>query len=101
MKTNQTIELISSEAVEEYDPLTGLYSTPSNSSKKVRSLVTRLTQKQAFEMYGTRENKFIVARFEQPQSKFSKAIFNDEVYFPVEEVGNIRKDSVILKKGEI
>lgn len=97
MRTNNRITLIYSNGVSEYDPATGEYSEPEEDSKTVPCLANFISQKLAFELYGSREEKILAVRFLQLQKSFQSAIFEGKRYKPIEEMDIPTKTAIHLK----
>lgn len=98
MKTPHRIELIRSESVAQYDPVTDSYTEPESHGVIVPCLVNYITQAKAFEEYGSREEKILICRFMQEQKPFLKAKYNDKTYVPIEAIDAPIKGAVRLKE---
>lgn len=97
MKTPDRITLIYSDGVAEYDPVTGDYTEPEESSETVPCLANFISQKKVFESYGSRDDKVLVVRFLQPPKPFVAAVFKDKRFSPIEEADVPIKGAFHLK----
>lgn len=84
MKTPHRITLIRGGQTV-YDPVFDEYVTTTREESTLPCLANHISQAKVFELYGSRTDKVMIARFMQPQEKFDKAIFNGETYVPIEQ----------------
>ena len=84
MKTPHRVTLIRG-AQTVYDPITDEYVTTTGEEVTLPCFANHISQAKVFELYGNRTDKVMIARFMQPIDKFDKAIFNSEMYVPIEQ----------------
>ena len=97
MKTSDRITLIYSEEVPEYDPITGEYTEPQETTQIVPCLANFISQKKAFELYGSREEKVLVVRFLQVPKAFTAAVLEGKRFLPIEKMDLPIKGAIHLK----
>lgn len=98
MKTPHTIELVFGEGGSKLDPITGDYVENDIQSKRVPCLANYLTQAKVFELYGSREVRVLVCRFNQPQEPFIRAYYDGRVFVPLERLEAPIRSSVRLQE---
>ena len=95
MKTPHRITLIrGTDTV--YDQITDEYVTTMGEEITLPCFANHISQAKVFELYGNRTDKVMIARFMQPVDKFDKAIFNGEMYVPIEQT-DASKEAYRLK----
>lgn len=98
MKTPHRITLLRGEATSNYDPVTDSYSTGEIQEQEVPCLINFISQARIVELYGIRNGKIMICRFQQEQQPFDYAIYKNERYTPLDEVGTPIKGAIRLKR---
>lgn len=97
MKTPHRITLICG-GRKKYNPESDSYEMEARKTIKVPCLVNKVTQLKVFELYGNRTDVIISCRFQKEQAPFSQAVFNGDIYEPIEAIDATIKGAVRLKK---
>lgn len=101
MKTPHRITLIrGDDVVGKYDPITDSYKSSEVEEDTVPCHINFIKQAKVFEEYGTRNEKIMICRFMQIQKPFKQAIYNNELYEPLEKLNAFFKGAIRLKKVE-
>lgn len=98
MKTPDLISLTTFSGPRRYDALTDTYKTRDEETIQVPCFVSRVSKRQVFEMYGSREDNVISVRFMQPVKPFEKAVFRGKTYKPIETIDGPIKEAIRLKE---
>lgn len=98
MKTPHTIELYFDESEPAYDPVTDSYITPTETPKTVPCYANYISQARVFELYGSRTDRVLIARFMQEQPRFIKAKIFDRLFIPIDAIDAPIKGAVRLKE---
>ena len=97
MKTPHTITLIH-KGVDRYNPFTDSYEIVDSKRIDVPVFVNYITQAKAFEIYGSRDKRVIIARFSQEQAPFDYAEFDQRLFKPIEQIDAPIKGAVRLEE---
>ena len=97
MKTPDRIALTSG-GREKYNPEKDRYEMESRTFHYVPCFVNKVSQSKVFENYGNRTDTVISCRFLKKQEPFIQAVFNGEIYEPIEAIDAPIKGAIRLKK---
>ena len=98
MKTPHRIALVRGDSVPKYNPATDSYDETSGTETLAPCLVNFISQAKAFELYGSRNEKIMICRFQQEQEPFQYAIYDGDRYEPLDAIDAPIKGAVRLKK---
>lgn len=98
MKTPHRITLVRGSSPPKYNPVTDSYDGSGGSQTTVPCLVNFISQAKVFELYGSRNEKIMICRFQQEQKPFQSAIYDDGKYIPMDQIDAPIKGAVRLKK---
>lgn len=98
MKTPHRITLVRGSSPPKYNPVTDSYDGSGGSQTTVPCLVNFISQAKVFELYGSRNEKIMICRFQQEQKPFQYAIYDGSRYEPLDAIDAPIKGSVRLKK---
>lgn len=97
MKTPHRIILICG-GRKKYNPEKDSYEMEARKTITVPCLENKVSQSKVFENYGNRTDTVISCRFQKEQAPFSQAVFNGDIYEPIEAIDAPIKGAVRLKK---
>ena len=98
MKTPHRIKLVRGGTAPKYNPKTDSYDEIKGAETIVPCLVNFISQAKVFELYGNRNEKIMICRFQQEQEPFSHAIYDGSKYEPLDAIDAPIKGAVRLKK---
>lgn len=99
MKTPHRITLIRGENVAgKYDPITDTYTSDVIEEVTVPCNINFISQSKVFAEYGNRQDKVMICRFMQTQKPFEQALYNNELYEPIEKLTTSFKGAIRLKR---
>lgn len=98
MKTPHRIALVRGSTVPKYNPATDSYDEGKGVEVIVPCLVNFISQAKVFELYGSRNEKIMICRFQKEQEPFNYAIYKGSRYEPIDQIDATIKGSVRLKK---
>ena len=98
MKTPHRIALVRGSTVPKYNPVTDSYDEGKGAEVIVPCLVNFISQAKVFELYGSRNEKIMICRFQQEQEPFQYAIYDGDRYEPLDAIDAPIKGAVRLKK---
>ena len=99
MKTPHRIALVRGTTAPRYNPVTDSYDEGKGSEAIVPCLVNFISQAKVFELYGSRNEKIMICRFQQEQEPFQYAIYDGSRYEPLDAIDAPIKGAVRLKKA--
>ena len=98
MKTPHRITLVRGSSPSIYNPVTDSYDGSGGSQTTAPCLVKFISQAKVFELYGSRNEKIMICRFQQEQKPFQYAIYDGSRYEPLDAIDAPIKGAVRLKK---
>ena len=98
MKTPHRITLVRGGTVPKYNPVTDSYDETQGTETLVPCFVNFISQAKVFELYGSRNEKIMICRFQQEQKPFQYAIYDGSRYEPLDAIDAPIKGAVRLKK---
>ena len=98
MKTPHRIALFRGGSVPKYNPETDSYDEIQGAEVIVPCLVNFISQAKVFDLYGSRNEKIMICRFQQEQEPFQSAIYEGSKYEPFDAIDAPIKGAVRLKK---
>ena len=98
MKTPHRITLIRGSTSPKYNPATDSYDETKGAESTVPCLVNFISQAKVFELYGSRNEKMMICRFQQEQEPFQYAVYDGSRYEPLDAIDAPIKGAVRLKR---
>lgn len=98
MKTPHTITLYRRTGKPKYDPITDTHTEPYDEGKQTPCLANYVAQERVFELYGDRNRRVLIVRFNQEQPPFDRAEYQGRYFVPIEHMDAPIKGAVRLKE---